>query len=112
VGPFANGGRGREQQWNATPHPVFAGLTPAQVLVGGGPRETRLATSLLENLARFLEDRPFESEGHALLQTVLLLHGWQNQAQPDGQTVFETTVAERNELLARRARALGLGTDV
>ena len=103
--------RALEGQWNTTPHPFFAGLTPAQVLVGGGPRESKLASHFLENLARFLEDRPFESEGEALIQTVMLLRGWQNQAQADGRTVVETIVAERDELLARRARALGLGAE-
>jgi hypothetical protein len=103
--------RALEQQWNTTPHPFWAGLTPAQVLVGGGPREAKLATHFLDHLARFLEDRPFDSEGHALLQTVLLLRGWQNQAQPEGRNVFEIIVAERNELLARRARVLGLVAD-
>jgi hypothetical protein len=103
--------RALEQRWNTTPHPFFAGLTPAQVMVGGGTREADLATEFLENLARFLEGRPFKSEGQALITTVLMLRTWQNQPQQDGQTVFEVILGERSELLARRARVLGESVD-
>lgn len=91
-----------ERQWNTAPHPFFATLTPAQVMVGGGPQEAKLANEFLENLAHQLEGQPFESEGQALIQTISLLRSWQNEPQPDGRTVFETIVAERSELLARR----------
>jgi hypothetical protein len=101
-----------EQQWNTAPHPFFAGLSPAQVLVGGGPRESKLASHFLDHLARFLDGRPFHSEGEALIQTVVMLRAWQNQGQPDGRTVVETILAERDELLARRARVLGLAAEV
>jgi hypothetical protein len=98
--------RALEQQRNTTPHPFFATLTPAQVLVGGGPQEAKLANEFLENLAHQLEGQPFESEGQALIQTVFLLRSWQNEPQPDGRTVFETIVAERSQLLARRDAVL------
>ena len=97
-----------EQQWNTTPHPFFAGLSPAQVLVGGGPGEFKLASHFLDHLARLLDGRPFRGEGEVLIQTILMLRAWQNQGQPDGRTVVETVLAERDELLARRARVLGL----
>jgi hypothetical protein len=98
--------RALEQQWNTTPHPFFAGLTPAQVMVGGGSQEAELADEFLKQLTRMHDGRPFASEGEALIQTLTLLRGWQCQPRKDGQTVPDIIVAERNELLARRARAL------
>jgi hypothetical protein len=98
--------RALEQQWNSTPHPFFAGLTPAQVMVGGGPREAELAFEFLENLKRMYDRHTFESEGEALIKSLMALRAWQCYPQRDGHTVFETIVAERDELLARRARAL------
>jgi len=98
--------RALEQQWNATPHPFFAGLTPSQVMVGGGPREAGLAGEFLTQLARMYEGRPFESEGEALIKTLTLLRGWQSEPRRDGWTVRDIIVAERSALLARRARVL------
>jgi len=103
--------RALEQQWNTTPHSFFATLTPAQVMIGGGLSEAKLANEFLENLARQLEGQPFVSEGQALIQTVSLLRSWQNEPQPDGRTVFEIIVAERSELLARRDRVLKEAAD-
>jgi hypothetical protein len=98
--------RALEQRWNTAPHPFFAGLTPAQVMVGGGPREATLAAEFLDRLVKMFEGRSFESEGDALIKTVMLLRGWQCQPQRDGRTIFQIIVAERNELLARRAWVL------
>jgi hypothetical protein len=98
--------RALEQQWNTTPHPFFAGLTPAQVMVGGGPQEAELADEFLRRLTRMYDGRPFASEGEALIKTLTLLRGWQCQPRKDGQTVPDIIVAERNKLLARRARTL------
>ncbi len=95
-----------EQQWNMTSHPFFAGLTPAQVMVGGGPQEAELAEEFLGQLTRMCDGRPFESEGEALIKTLMLLRGWQCQPRRNDQTPLDIVVAERNELLARRARAL------
>ena len=91
-----------EQQWNATPHPFFAGLTPAQVMIGGGPQESDLANEFLRQLTRTYDGRPFESEGDALIKTLIALRGWQCEPQKDGRTVRDIIIAERNELLARR----------
>jgi len=98
--------RALEQQWNTTPHPFFAGLTPAQVMVGGGPQEAELASEFLDRFTRMLDGRPFESEGQMLIKTLMLLRGWECQPRKDGRTPLDIIVAERNELLARRARAL------
>lgn len=98
--------RALENRWNTTPHPFFAGLTPAQVMVGGGPQETELADEFLKHLTPLYDGRPFESEGEALIKTLTLLRGWQSQPRKDGRMVLEIIVAERNELLARRARVL------
>jgi hypothetical protein len=98
--------RALEQQWNTTPHPFFAGMTPAQVMVGGGPQEAELADEFLRQLTRMYDGRPFASEGEALIKTLTLLRGWQCQPRKDGRTVPDIILAERNELLARRARAL------
>lgn len=95
-----------EQQWNNAPHPFFAGLTPAQVMVGGGPQEAALAREFLERLRQMYEGHPFVSEGEALVKTLSLLRGWQCQPRKGGRTPLDIIVAERNELLARRARAL------
>jgi len=95
-----------EQQWNTTPHPFFARLTPAQVMVCGGPHEAELADEFLRRLTRMCDGRPFQSEGEALIKTLMLLRGWQCQPRKGGRTVLDIIVSERNELLARRDRAL------
>lgn len=95
-----------EQQWNHTPHPFFAGLTPAQVMVGGGAEEAKLAEEFLTQVERTLDKREFEGEGDALVKTLLLLRGWQVEPQRNGQTPMQIIIAERDELLARRAQAL------
>jgi hypothetical protein len=95
-----------EKRWNATPHPLFAGLTPAQVMVGGGPKEADLADEFLQQLTGMYDGHPFDSEGEALIKTLTLLRSWQSQPRKDGRTVLEIVVAERNQLLARRARIL------
>lgn len=95
-----------EERWNTTPHPFFAGLTPAQVMVGGGPQEAELASEFQEHLTQTFDGQRFESEGDSLLKTLLLLRGWQCQTRPDGRTPSEIIFAERDELLARRARIL------
>jgi hypothetical protein len=96
-----------EQEWNTTSHPFFAGLSPAQVMVGGGPIERELANQFLDHIAEMLDGRGFESEGEMLIQVVILLRGWQCQTTEDGQTIGDAIFAEREELLARRARILG-----
>ena len=95
-----------EQQWNASPHPFFAGLTPAQVMVGGGDREQALATEFLERIAGMLDGRPFRSEGEALTHVVLVLRAWECEPRRRGMTPRKIIVAERDKLLARRAHVL------
>jgi hypothetical protein len=98
--------------WNTMPHPFFAGLTPAQVMVGGGSQEAELADEFLTKLARMYDGRSFESEGQALIKTLMLLRGWQSQPRRDGRMVLDIIVGERNELLARRARILDERADL
>lgn len=95
-----------EQRWNTTPHPFFAGLTPAQVMIGGGPREAKLADEFLTHLDRTLAKQSFVGEGDALIKTLMRLRGWQVEPQRDVQTPWQIITAERTELLARRERAL------
>jgi hypothetical protein len=95
-----------EQRWNRTPHPFFAGLTPEQVMVGGGPREEALANEFLGLLSDQLDGQGFASEGEALVTTVALLRGWQVEPVLDRSSVLEVVRAERDELLARRARVM------
>ena len=95
-----------EQQWNTSPHPFFAGLSPAQVMVGGGAREQALAMEFLERIAEMLDGRPFRSEGEALANVVLLLRGWECEPRRRGLTPRKIVVAERHKLLARRAHVL------
>jgi hypothetical protein len=95
-----------EQQWNTTPHPFFARLTPAQVMIGGGPLEARLADEFLTQLDRTLAKQSFAGEGAALIKTLLLLRGWQVEPQRGGQTPWQIIVTERNDLLLRRDRTL------
>ena len=95
-----------EEQWNNTPHPFFAGLTPAQVMVGGGSQEAQLANEFLAHVERTLAKRTFEGEGDALIKTLLLLRGWQVEPQRNGQTPMQMILAERSELLNRRAQVL------
>ena len=98
--------RALEQQWNTTPHPFFAGLTPAQVMVGGGQQEAKLAREFLERLTEMFDGRPFDSEGHSLADTLMVLRGWECRPRGDGQRPRGIIVAERNELLALRDRIL------
>jgi hypothetical protein len=98
--------RDLEQRWNGTPHPFFAGLTPAQVMVGGGPREEALSKEFLDRLSELLDGQGFASEGQTLISTVLLLRGWQVEPVLDRSSVLEVVRAERDELLARRARVM------
>jgi hypothetical protein len=95
-----------EQQWNNTPHPFFAALTPAQVMVGGGLQERKLADEFLTQVERTLGKQEYAGEGDALIKTLMLLRGWQVEPQRNGQTPMQIIMAERAELLARRARAL------
>jgi hypothetical protein len=95
-----------EQRWNRTPHPFFAGLTPEQVMVGGGPQEKALAREFLEHLSELFDGQGFESEGKALIKTVLLLRGWQCEPHGRGGSRRKVIVAERDELLTRRARLM------
>lgn len=95
-----------EQQWNNSPHPFFAGLTPAQVMIGGGPEEAKLSDEFLDHLEQTLAKKTFESEGEALIKTLLLLRGWQVEPQPNGQTPMQIIAAERSGLLAQRTHSL------
>ena len=78
----------------------------SQVMVEGGPREEELADEFLDRLDEVFKEYHFESDGGALIKTVLLLRGWQCQPQRDGRTIAQIIVAERDELLSRRAQAL------
>jgi hypothetical protein len=98
--------RALEQRWNTTPHPFFAGLTPAQVMVGGGLAEAKLADKFLDEFTQMFDGQPYESEGDALRQTLMLLRGWECQPRRRGLTPREIILAEHNELLARRVQLL------
>lgn len=100
--------RALEQRWNTTSHPFFAGLTPEQVMIGGGRREADLAEEFLEHLTEAYDGQPFSSEGEALRQTLMLLRGWQVQPRDEGRTPQEIILAERDKLLARRREVLGI----
>jgi len=95
-----------EQAWNNEPHPFFAGLSPAQVMVGGGEREYELTEEFLAELGARFQGKQFESEGDALIQALLFLRGWENITHGRDQTPREIIIAERNALLERRERAL------
>ncbi len=98
--------RALEQRWNTTPHPFFAGLTPAQVMVGGGHQESELAREFLELITQRFDGRSFDSEGQSLTQTLILLRDWECHPRDDGQRPRDIIVAERNELLALREHTL------
>jgi hypothetical protein len=53
-----------------------------------------------------LSKKKFKSEEDALLQTLTLLRAWQMEKRFGGQTPFQIILAERTELLNRRARLL------
>lgn len=101
-----NAFRALGQEWNITPHPFFAGLTPAQVMVGGGLQESELARAFLKELARQLEGQPFPSEGAALVRTLSLLRSWELSPRNDDRSPREIILAERTQLLERRATIL------
>jgi hypothetical protein len=94
------------EEWNRTPHPFFAGLTPEQVMVGGGPREEALSREFLDHLSEQFDTLIFESEGVALNRTVVMLRGWQCEQVARRRSIRDVIVAERDELLARRARVM------
>jgi hypothetical protein len=75
-------------------------------MIGGGPLEAKLANEFLTQIERTLAQQGFVSEGDALIKTLLLLRGWQVEPQRGGQTPWQIIVAERNDLLLRRDRAL------
>ena len=95
-----------EQRWNHTPHPFFAGLTPAQVMIGGGEQEAKLADEFLTKIEKTFAKREFAGEGDMLIKTLMLLRGWQVEPQRNGQTPMQMILAERSELLNRRAQIL------
>jgi hypothetical protein len=99
--------RDLEQAWNHRPHPFFAGLTPAQVMIGGGEQERALAQDFLDLLTAQFDGKGHESEGQALVQSLMLLRAWQFHPLPDGGRPIDVILAERSDLLARRARILG-----
>ena len=84
----------------------FAGLNPARVMVGGGSEQPELAAEFLVHLADEMEGRGFHSDAEALIHTLMLLRAWQGKRRDGGRTVLEIIRAERDELLARRVRAL------
>ena len=61
-----------DQQWNHTPHPFFARLTPAQVMIGGGEQEAALTEEFVNQL-NDLSQNHYESEGQALINTLMFL---------------------------------------
>jgi hypothetical protein len=95
-----------EQAWNNEPHPFFAGLSPAQVMIGGGEREYELVDDFLRKLSAEFEGERFESQGESLVQTLLFLRSWENVPHGEDQTPREIIIAERNTLLERRERIL------
>jgi hypothetical protein len=95
-----------EQRWNNTPHPFFAGLTPAQVMIGGGAQEAKLADEFLTQIEKTFGKREFLGEGDMLIKTLMLLRGWQVEPQRNGQTPMQIILAERTALLDQRARGL------
>ena len=103
--------RALETRWNQTPHPFFAGLSPAQVMAGGGREESELTAEFLGYLAEEMDGQSFSSDGEALITALMLLRAWQNQPRAGGRTVLDIIRAERDELLARRARALQGGAE-
>lgn len=98
--------RDLEREWNHQPHPFFAGLTPAQVMVGGGEQERALAREFLDLLTAEFDGKGHESEGQALIQSLTLLRAWQFRRLDDGRRPVDVIRAERSDLLARRARIL------
>jgi hypothetical protein len=95
-----------EQRWNNTPHPCFTGLTPAQVMIGGGAQEAKLADESLMKIEKAFGKREFAGEGDMLIKTLMLLRGWQVEPQRNGKTPMQIILAERSELLNRRAQVL------
>ena len=75
-------------------------------MVGGGEQEGRLADESLTQIERAFAKREFLGEGDALVKTLMLLRGWQVEPQRNGQAPMQMIVAERSELLSRRAQAL------
>ncbi len=94
--------RALKQKWNHTPHPFFARLTPAQVMIGGGEQEAELTKEFTKKLNNQFSRRQFESEGQALVDTLTFLRAWAIAPGKDGQTPSEIIIAERTALLARR----------
>ena len=95
-----------ERRWNNTLHPFFAGLTPAQVMIGGGAQEAKLADEFLTKIEKTFGEREFAGEGDMLIKTLMLLRGWQVEPQRNGQTPMQIILVERSELLKRRAQVL------
>ncbi len=93
------------KDWNQLPSVLFAGLTPLQVLAGGGPREALLQ----RYLANFLEETvdpkaEFPSPAAVTRSSLLLLRRWQVTPIRDlgDRSPQELILEERTEILERK----------
>ena len=91
--------------WNHLPSVLFAGLTPLQVIAGGGPREA----ALLQHLSAFLEQHVdpttnYASPAAVARASLLLLRRW--QVTPiqalDNMRPRQVILEERTEILERK----------
>ena len=91
-------------EWNAQPSVLFAGLTPLQVLAGGGPQEAQLE----QHMARFLEETldpeaQFPSPAAVARSSLLLLRRWQvTPIRGLGRSPQQVILQERSDILRKK----------
>ena len=101
LGPSA-----RETSWNTAPCVLLSGLTPAEVVVGGGPKEMELIHEAMTGLAESLSQHgdSWPSRGEACMAFLLQLRQWQvvPQAELGARTPMAVIFEERSALVAQR----------
>jgi len=92
--------------WNDTPNEIFSMLTPAQVLAGGGLRESDLLSRFFEEIT-YKFSKKIKSDGEAILRSLLYLRSWQSVPLMEYQfkTAF-TVIRDEREDIRRRKEAL------
>jgi len=94
--------------WNATPNEVLAGLTPAQVWAGTGPREWELIITFNRDWRAASAGRTYDTVGSMLSDALLYLRRWQIEPRNElGRRAAEAVIREeREETLRWKAACL------
>ncbi len=93
------------REWNSSASVVFSGLSPAQVVAGGGPREAALLDGLAQHLeAVFQQHDSHQSAGELAFSAAMALRQWQLMPQValEGSRPDQVIRQERDQILAAK----------